>query len=889
MTRVSLSSALILAALAMAWIRPDAPAAAAIRPANSVTRTGARAPAAPRFVEDAGQWGGGVSFLAVGGDRTVALGPRSMTLVQHSGAQRCSVEYAFEGARDVRPRGESPTRVMQHYFHGSTTARHARTFSSVAYEDVWPGIGVRFDARPSAVEYSLVVAPGADADAARFRVTGAERVATTVSGALAVTSAAGTVTHSRPVAWQEIGGRRRDVDVAFDVGPRGDDGTWTYGFALGEHDPSRAVVVDPTFVMESFDTGLVSGDYLQRVAVTSSGEVYAVGTSSWSGAVPAAKAGFDATLAGVADAWVGKFDAEGQLLWATFIGGVGNGQYDEDWASDVGVDDEGRAVVFGSTTASDFPATLPPLTSSTTGAWLARLAADGSSIVHAQVLGGSLAGALAVGADGAAYVAWRPSSATLPVTTRIGPAANVQFGVVAKFSKSGAAQYVADLRRTAATQPGYTTYFNGAAVDAAGSVYVTGTAYGVDSLPPATVTNTYGGGVQDAFVLKVAPGGTSLDYAFYVGGSSYDEGAAIAVSQDGTAYVVGHTSSSITTFQSYDPSRPGPANNFIARVPPSGAVLGALLPLPGPCGGGCIYDYGIDLDALGSVLVNVEYLYVCPADLASGELVSSTYMDGPPRFAPSGEFWAPRGRQIAKYSVEAVQPPPAPASIPVSVAAEATSPRTAHITWIGAGNESGFTIERSRDGGEFVFLADVSGATTSFDDQDLAPDAGYSYRVVARTPTSSSAPSSVATIRTPATLRLRVKRARVRDRAAANTDSVGFAAAIRFLAGAGSAGYHPQAHDLRIALGDVFVLDVPAGDPGWSEQGGVPVWTGSLGGSATATLVVDFPRRRIALKATGLDLDATLVRTIDVSLRIGDDAGSQSLTWRSQRASFQVK
>ncbi len=84
----------------------------------------------------------------------------------------------------------------------------------------------------------------------------------------------------------------------------------------------------------------------------------------------------------------------------------------------------------------------------------------------------------------------------------------------------------------------------GAAVDAAGYLYVTGRTSSAATTFPATVGPdlTYKGDA-DAFVAKVKPDGTGLVYAGYIGGGEGDVGIGIAVDAAGNAYVVGEAAS----------------------------------------------------------------------------------------------------------------------------------------------------------------------------------------------------------------------------------------------------------------------------------------------------------------------------------------------------------
>jgi len=144
----------------------------------------------------------------------------------------------------------------------------------------------------------------------------------------------------------------------------------------------------------------------------------------------------------------------------------------------------------------------------------------------------------------------------------------------------------------------------GIAVDGSGNAFITGSTQSSEATFPETdgPDTSYNGG-GDAFVAKVKPSGTGLDYCGYIGGAGTDIGYGIAVGSSGTAYVTGSTSSTAATF----PEAVGPSlkfggwvDAFVARVQASGAALVA-------CGyiGGSDSDEGraIALDTNGNVFV----------------------------------------------------------------------------------------------------------------------------------------------------------------------------------------------------------------------------------------------------------------------------------------------
>jgi hypothetical protein len=118
----------------------------------------------------------------------------------------------------------------------------------------------------------------------------------------------------------------------------------------------------------------------------------------------------------------------------------------------------------------------------------------------------------------------------------------------------------------------------GIAVDAAGSAYITGTTASSQSSFPVLVGPdlTFNSELNyDAFVVKIDPGGR-LVYAGYIGGSSGDEGEAIAVDADGNAYITGYTKSDEASFPVLlgpDLTHNGGDDAFVVKVNPTGSAL----------------------------------------------------------------------------------------------------------------------------------------------------------------------------------------------------------------------------------------------------------------------------------------------------------------------------
>ncbi|HKH44626.1 MAG TPA: SBBP repeat-containing protein [Thermoanaerobaculia bacterium] len=139
-----------------------------------------------------------------------------------------------------------------------------------------------------------------------------------------------------------------------------------------------------------------------------------------------------------------------------------------------------------------------------------------------------------------------------------------------------------------------TDFGEGLAVDAQGSAYVTGTTDSFDFPTVNPISASRGALYWDAFVAKLSPGGTELVYSTYLGGSSSDHGRAIGVDAAGNAYVAGYTySPDFPTVHALKSANPGPAiDGFVAKIHPSGKPLLYSTYLGGSSG-----DYVWDLAA----------------------------------------------------------------------------------------------------------------------------------------------------------------------------------------------------------------------------------------------------------------------------------------------------
>ena len=208
---------------------------------------------------------------------------------------------------------------------------------------------------------------------------------------------------------------------------------------------------------------------------------------------------------------------------------------------------------------------------------------------------------IAVDANGNAYVTGFTESADFPVSAGKGPYGQKD-AFVTKLSPDGKSLV-------------YSVYFGGTgddiahgiAVDAQGDAFIVGGTTSFDLPVLNGFQSTHGGSPtapnSDAFIAELGPGGTSLVYSSYLGGSGNDEATAVALDAAGNAFITGDTSSADfhSSGNAYQPAYGGGfRDSFLCEVAPGGSTL-----LYSTYLGGDADDYGngVTVDALDHVFV----------------------------------------------------------------------------------------------------------------------------------------------------------------------------------------------------------------------------------------------------------------------------------------------
>ncbi|MEM7571436.1 MAG: SBBP repeat-containing protein [Bacteroidota bacterium] len=275
------------------------------------------------------------------------------------------------------------------------------------------------------------------------------------------------------------------------------------------------------------------------LAVNQDNHIYVTGRTKSFNAI-ANEESFQSSIAGDIDAFLAKFDSEGQLLWSTYFGGQ-----QVDIGQSVAVANNGDVFISGWTASEDNLSTFGVEQTSYGGGqadiFLARFRSNGNRM-WCGYLGGDnndFANDLATDAEGNLYIVGSSFSPNNIGTMGTHQPSSDGSGdaLLVKYNPEG--------QRIWGTYYGgeQADILNDIAIDTNGDVYLVGNARSTNEIATANAAQSnFGGGLWDGMLLKFNTDGQRI-WGTYLGGSSEDMALAVAVASPSHIYVAGTTNS----------------------------------------------------------------------------------------------------------------------------------------------------------------------------------------------------------------------------------------------------------------------------------------------------------------------------------------------------------
>jgi hypothetical protein len=298
-------------------------------------------------------------------------GPRTATPIP-SPKPASVIRMRLEGANlSAQVSGTSPLPGKSNYFIGNDRSQWRQNipqFARVQYQAVYPGVDLVYYGDQGQLEYDFRIAPGSDPNQIALSFTGANvHVDSESSGDLVLSTANGDIRFHAPHVYQPDAGANAsgnvrgtaEKTVAGNFRQLADN---KIGFAIGDYDHSRELVIDPVLSYSTYLGG--GGESLVKIAVDSASNIYVAGSTtspdfplsgSSSPYIPPLQTALGGS--GAQNLFISKINptpqsGNPQLVFSTYLGGSGT-----DSLAGIAIDQSLNIYVAGSTTSPNFPTT----------------------------------------------------------------------------------------------------------------------------------------------------------------------------------------------------------------------------------------------------------------------------------------------------------------------------------------------------------------------------------------------------------------------------------------------------------------------------------------------------------------------------------------------------
>jgi hypothetical protein len=208
--------------------------------------------------------------------------------------------------------GEEKTITKVNDFRGKDTSNwkaNISTYKAITLGEIYDGIELKLKAYGANIEKLFYVKPGADTERIRLRLGGGKDFNINTKGELEVKTELGSVKFTKPLAYQEINGKRVKVEVEYciqksEVRKQKSDSEnqrpdtkskkhetgnqksahtnphpqLEYGFTVASYDKSHDLIIDP--LLASTYLGGSFSDKANSITIDSGGNIYIAGYTS---------------------------------------------------------------------------------------------------------------------------------------------------------------------------------------------------------------------------------------------------------------------------------------------------------------------------------------------------------------------------------------------------------------------------------------------------------------------------------------------------------------------------------------------------------------------------------------------------------------------------------
>lgn len=498
--------------------------------------------------------------------------------------------------KDIKFEKLNPTSCKYNYYnlpYNKDGISDIQEFESVRIVNIYPGINVRFYDADGLFEHDYELAPGADYRNIQIQISGTD-ARLNKQGELVLHTSLGTVAESSPVVFQD--GKKLQSNWV-----KLDNNLW--GFEVPDANTQSAMIIDPISRVWGTYFGGSNLDEILYSKFDTWGNLYVMGGSQSINNI-ATSGTHQTTIGGSLDAFLAKFDEDGNQLWGTYIGGSNQ---EELWACDF--DADGNIYATGRTDSNNNIST-PGSHQTTYGgggfdAFLQKFNSDGMRIWGTYYGGEEYDRGRYCHVDAAGFLYMAGVTKSFSNISTAGSHQEV-YGGAGQNDQDDAMliKFTLDGERIWGTYYGGIQWEEGYSCDTDSdlNVYLYGHAQSPTNISTAgSHQQNHGGGLWDSFLVKFSPAGTR-EWGTYIGGSNQDLSWTCSIDTEDNIYITGRTSSfnGISTSGTHQTSNGGDFDAYVMKFSGQGEQLW------GTYFGGPEYERGFGCQTIenGKVLIS---------------------------------------------------------------------------------------------------------------------------------------------------------------------------------------------------------------------------------------------------------------------------------------------
>jgi gliding motility-associated-like protein len=409
----------------------------------------------------------------------------------------------FEGAKSASTlQTEKSLSTFSNYFIGNDPAKWAsncKAYQTITEQEIYPNIDFRYYTNNGTLKYDIVVKPGGKVSDIVLKYDGIDKIQVK-KGELVLSTSITDFKESAPIAFQPSISGKQEVSCKYIVNGN------RVKFDVGNYDPTTTLVIDPSIIFCSF-SGSTADTWGFTATYGPDGSMYAGGiVFNNGGSFPVSTGAFETAFqGGNTDICLIRLTPDGSnRVWATYLGGGASEQ-----PNSLIVDAQSNLYLVGRSNSADFPlVNNGSLAGTDYDIIVCKLNANGTALLGSRKIGGS-------GMDGVNIATARALNS-----------------LQRNYGDDGRSEVILDGNGNVVV---VSQTQSGGGNGGTGKFPVTAGAF----------QTSFGGGVQDAVVMKWSSDLSNLIFASFLGGSANDAGYSIAINpSDQSIYVAGGTESS---------------------------------------------------------------------------------------------------------------------------------------------------------------------------------------------------------------------------------------------------------------------------------------------------------------------------------------------------------